>query len=407
MKAGKLIAALMGAAAVLSVNALPSGVVFSLSAEAADIVGSGTCGKNAAWQLDSDGTLTVSGTGAMYSLNSNYTIPWAEEKETIKKAVIGRGITSVGSQSFTGCTNLESVAIADTVTSIETYSFSGCGALTSLVIPDSVTSIGSSAFALCKSLSDVTIPSSVTYIGSLAFTGTPWLDAEAEKSQFVIVNGLLLFAADTEETVIPESVTCIVSNAFWGKSLMKTLTIPDTVTKIDYNAFADCSSLTSVTIPGSVEDIGMQAFVNCAALGEVTILDPDAKIYDRATTFANDNKTYSGVIRGYDGSTAEAWAGKYGYRFESLGKQPPEYSFGDVNGDGVIDAVDASEVLAYYARVSTDQEGGFGRNQQAAADVDMNGFIDSVDASDILAYYAYASTAEGKVVSIEEYMKKK
>jgi hypothetical protein len=68
--------------------------------------------------------------------------------------------------------------------------------------------------------------------------------------------------------------------------------------------------------------------------------------------------------------------------------------------------VDASEVLAYYARVSTDQEGGFGRKQQAAADVDMNGFIDSVDASDILAYYAYVSTAEGKVLSMEEYMEK-
>ena len=407
MKTGKLVRALICAAFALGVNALPSGVVFTLSAEAAYIIDNGTCGKNAVWELDRDGTLTVSGTGDMYSRNSNYDIPWEEEKESIKKVVISKGITSVGSQSFDSCTNLESVAIADTVTSIETYSFSGCRALTSLVVPNSVTNIGSSAFAMCKSLSDVTIPSSVTYIGALAFTGTPWLNAEAKKSQFVIVNGLLLFAVDREDVVIPDSVTYIVSDAFWGKSLMKTLTIPDTVTGIGHNAFASCSSLTSVTIPESVEDIGVQAFANCAALGEVTILAPDAKIYDRATTFANDNISYSGVIRGYDGSTAEIWAGKYGYRFESLGERPAEYSFGDVNGDGVIDAVDASEVLAYYARVSTDQDGGFGIKQQAAADVDMNGFIDSVDASDILAYYAYVSTAEGKVLSMEEYMKKK
>ena len=82
-------------------------------------------------------------------------------------------------------------------------------------------------------------------------------------------------------------------------------------------------------------------------------------------------------------------------------------SLGDVNGDGNVDAVDASDVLAYYSKVSTRQDGGYGKNQQTAADVDKNSLIDSVDASEILSYYAYVSTAKGDVISMEAYMEKK
>ena len=36
-----------------------------MSAFAADVVASGTCGEKLTWTLDSEGTLTISGTGAM------------------------------------------------------------------------------------------------------------------------------------------------------------------------------------------------------------------------------------------------------------------------------------------------------------------------------------------------------
>lgn len=76
---------------------------------------------------------------------------------------------------------------------------------------------------------------------------------------------------------------------------------------------------------------------------------------------------------------------------------------GDVNGDGSINAVDASAVLAYYTMISTDREGGFTDKQKAAADVDGNGSVNAVDASKIMAYYAYAST--GGSMSIEEFLR--
>lgn len=78
---------------------------------------------------------------------------------------------------------------------------------------------------------------------------------------------------------------------------------------------------------------------------------------------------------------------------------------GDVNGDGKIDAVDASDVLAYYAQSSTQQESSFTEAQKTAADVDDNGFADSVDASRILEYYAFSSTADGEILRFEDYLK--
>ena len=84
-----------------------------------------------------------------------------------------------------------------------------------------------------------------------------------------------------------------------------------------------------------------------------------------------------------------------------------EYKLGDVNNNGTIDAVDASTVLAYYAMISTNKDGGFDKNQKAAADVDHDGKINAVDASNILSYYAYVSTTKEEIMSMEEFMKKK
>ena len=67
-------------------------------------------------------------------------------------------------------------------------------------------------------------------------------------------------------------------------------------------------------------------------------------------------------------------------------------SFGDPNGDGKIDAKDASFVLEAYAKLSTGSEDVLTAAQSTAADVKTDGNVDAKDASAILAYYAYLST---------------
>jgi len=116
---------------------------------------SGTCGANLTWTLDDDGTLTISGTGAMtnYSYSS---VPWYSSENKIKKVIIGNNVTTIGNYAFFDCYSLtSSVTIPNSVTSIGNYAFYSCDSLTSVTIPNSVTTIGNFAFYDCYNLSDV------------------------------------------------------------------------------------------------------------------------------------------------------------------------------------------------------------------------------------------------------------
>ena len=136
-------------------------VASTVSVSAAEVVDSGTCGDNLTWSLDSDGTLTISGSGKMKDYyvydGSTSTPPWYSYRIQIKAVVISDGVTSIGSSAFEGCSSLTSTDIPDGVTSIGDSAFHNCSSLTSINIPDGVTSIGDWAFHNCSSLKDVYI----------------------------------------------------------------------------------------------------------------------------------------------------------------------------------------------------------------------------------------------------------
>ena len=145
-----------------------------VSALAANIVKSGNCGaegdgSNLTWTLDSEGVLTISGSGGMHDYNSPSSPPWYRSRSMVKSAVIADGVTSIGEWAFFVCRSLTSVTIPDSVTRIGKGAFSECTSLTSVTIPDGVTSIGEETFCNCGSLTSVTIPNSVTSIGWYAF----------------------------------------------------------------------------------------------------------------------------------------------------------------------------------------------------------------------------------------------
>ncbi|WP_295068971.1 dockerin type I domain-containing protein [Ruminococcus sp.] len=104
------------------------------------------------------------------------------------------------------------------------------------------------------------------------------------------------------------------------------------------------------------------------------------------------------------GITAQQIAETNGFSLYSYDKK---FEFGDVSGDGLIDSVDASAILAEYARLSSsDKFGIFSAGQKTAADIDKNGHIDSVDTSTILSYYAYKSTSSDNT-TLSEFISKK
>ena len=292
------------------------------TALAADVVASGTCGaegdgSNLTWTLDSEGVLTISGTGAMkdYAFYSNKA-PWSYQE--IRSAVIDNGVTSIGDYAFCHCDYLASVIIPNSVTSIGRYAFSYCPSLTSVAIPDSVTSIGHGAFEGCASLTSVTIPSSVTSIGGSAFQRCSSLTSVTIPDSVTSIGDHAFYDCTSLTSVtIPNSVTSIGGYAFrkctsltgiWvaeGSShyssdafgvlfnkdkttlvqcpgAFAAYTIPNSVTSIDDGAFCECTSLKSVTIPDGVTSIGVDAFGGCASLISMTIPDSVTSIGDDA-----------------------------------------------------------------------------------------------------------------------------
>ena len=262
---------------------------------------SGNCGaegdgSNVKWNLDSEGTLTISGSGEMKDYFTTDKAPWHEHIENIKSVTIAPDVTSIGNHAFEECKNLTSVTIPEGVTSIGHYAFENCTNLTSVTIPESVTYIGSHAFSNCTGLTSVTIPDSVNYIGGNAFYGTKWLDQQREKNgPLVVVNNILIDGKAAEgEVSIPKDVTSIGDYAFRDCKKLISVTIPESVTSIGDSAFEKCTGLTSVTIPNGVTSIKRYTFQNCTGLTSVTI--PDNVRFINGQAFENCYKLESVTI---------------------------------------------------------------------------------------------------------------
>ena len=81
-----------------------------------------------------------------------------------------------------------------------------------------------------------------------------------------------------------------------------------------------------------------------------------------------------------------------------------DYSLGDIDNSGKVNAIDASLVLEHYSKVSTGQSTSLDETQKKSADVNKDGRINAVDASQILSYYAYKATANGSAEPIETFI---
>ena len=232
---------------------------------------------------------------------------------SLTSVTIGNNVTSIGGSAFSGCSglttlnfnaincqdfedsyfngnyggsfgnSLTTVNIGDSVQRIPAHFVKFCRGLTSVTIPNGVTSIGEKAFEGCRGLTSVTIPNSVTSIGVGAFSrcsGLTSINVASGNTHYSSIDGVLYnYVQDTliqcpgakTSVTIPNSVTSIGEEAFYGCSGLTSVTIPNSVTSIGNSAFYGCSGLTSVTIGNNVTSIGGGAFENCSGLTSVTI----------------------------------------------------------------------------------------------------------------------------------------
>lgn len=240
-----------------------------VEADAATVIKSGTCGNNLTWTLDDEGTLTISGSGAMKVYDSELMFPWSGvpwdiDRSSIKNVIIKNGVTSIDGWAFFECTNLISVTIPDSVTLIDRCSFTKCASLINIEIPDKVTSIGDRAFDGCVSITSITLPQSIRNIGSMAFSSCKGLTTiTIPHSNITIGDYAFSHCSGLTNVSLPRSMNTIAEHMFSYCTGLVDFTIPNSVQTIGYAAFDGCSNLRTITIPEQVKTIDDRAFYNC------------------------------------------------------------------------------------------------------------------------------------------------
>ena len=180
-----------------------------------------------------------------------------EENTTIKKAVVGEGITTLYDRTFRRFYALEEVVLPSTLTTIGAAGsgvFQSCTALKSIVIPESVTVLGKGSFQECSSLESINIPAGVTRIEADALRATGLVSVEFH-----------------------EGVTYFGAQAFRDCKQLKEVIINAPEFTVEANAFG----VTSGALPGTtiyVANAEMKAYLEStlAYKNQFTIVAPNS-----------------------------------------------------------------------------------------------------------------------------------
>ena len=265
-----------------------------------NVVASGTCGaegdgSNLRWKFTSDGTLTITGSGAMKDYERYGSVaPWLShlkdysEKKTL---VLDDRITHIGNNAFfydDGGAGLSGeLHLPESLVSIGNSAFQYCSELTgTLTLPSGLTTIGSFAFCNCLALTgDLVLPEGCTSIGMGAFTNCTGLTGKLQTpSGLKTIEQLAFTGAGFTKAVLNDGLESIGARAFMNCSaLTGSLRIPDSVTTIGDFAFASTSDLMGVTLSSALKEIGESAFMDSGIAGTLIIPEGVEKIEE--TTF--------------------------------------------------------------------------------------------------------------------------
>lgn len=214
------------------------------------VVASGECGAqggNLTWTLDSDGTLTIGGSGYMADYLTTLP-PWYEFGGETKRVVLQEGVASLSSGS-----------LCFQHTTPET--------LSSVQLPDSLVEIKRGALNN-NYLKQVTIPKNVSLIEGGAVMGERLsVSITPENPYYSVRDGAILSKDETVLIQAPNMAAFLPDNQYQYYNYDNVYTVPDTVSEIADGAFRGCYWFSDITLPESVKRIGDYAFAGTGDLG--------------------------------------------------------------------------------------------------------------------------------------------
>ncbi|WP_026517167.1 leucine-rich repeat domain-containing protein [Butyrivibrio sp. MC2021] len=207
---------------------------------------SGSCGSTASddvnWKYDtSTRTLTITGKGAIKDYETKWDTPWYYWKDSIKRIVIGEGITRIGAGNFIDVSlefkNDNVFNIPSTVKSIGKRAFQGVSFYKDVVIPENVTSIEEYAFYSAK-----------IYSGNLKIN-----------ANMKTITGGAFYEVYANEIFFSDHLVEIGDRAFYGCKNMSKFSFPKSVKKIGKEAFCK-AKVRRVEFNGDAPEVGENAF---------------------------------------------------------------------------------------------------------------------------------------------------
>lgn len=299
---------------------------------------SGKCGDNITYSLDSDGVLTISGTGDMYDYQTYVTQSPFYENTAIKKIVIESGVTNIGADVFASCTSVTDIEIPSSVNSIEEFAISGCWALKNITIPSTVRAMGKYIFSGCNGLNIYCVQNSIadkykyypngtvkiyleptteittettTITGSCGDNATYSLDSDGvltisgsgktdDYEYMDLDKNYSPFRSNKfiHKIIIKNGITSIGAGLFQYCKNVYSIEIPNSVKSIGKFSFGGCSCLDSMTIPNSVETIDDYIFSGCGVLKVYCVQNSTADSYGQYPS--GSEKIYISNVTGFE-----------------------------------------------------------------------------------------------------------
>lgn len=233
----------------------------------------GSCGENVTWQYDTETKVLIfSGTGEMD------TAPLMDFSQDVKNVIVESGITNIKGFSYP---NMSYCSIPNTIVNIENFAFSECESLENISLPNSVITIGEAAFSR-SGLKKISIPASVKSIGrSSATIGNPFSYCKNLAEIKVDSDNPYYDSRNDCNAIIDKTYNALISGCY-------NTVIPESVLEISSNAFDGCEKLTSIFIPKRVKNVGY-SFANCKNLTEIKV--------DENNPYLDSRNNCNGIIK--------------------------------------------------------------------------------------------------------------
>jgi len=250
---------------------------------------------DATWQYE-NGTLRISGTGALAGHTSCEARPWHQYADSITRVIVEEGVTGLGNYCCANMPNLVDVQLPSTLKTIGYRCFENSSSITTLKLPAGLKYIYEFAFHHLNKLVTLNIPGSVQYIGRSALNGCMALteltlprfraidrSGQGSISRFTVYSNTALgtFFHDSATSNMyhngrPHSefmpaglrkVTILHADqipeyAFCSMSMLEEVVLPAAYTSIGAYAFQN-TEIRHIALPDGLLEIGEKAFVGC------------------------------------------------------------------------------------------------------------------------------------------------